>query len=467
LDINYFKVIVFLGEIISMKTEVKMYLNKLKNAVTIYMMKPWIIAKRGLSLFQPKSKASSEYQTWREQFLRKRLGLCFWLSFPCLLTYTIYDLFEAEFNWNRWVEANFARIFFSVIWAFLFIKLSKSYSKWIMLGFSWSITMLPNILMIYKNLPAPSEVPLNMVFISQTTLIPVYWRIHLTSQVGAIISHLISRYLEGNVDWRPGFSLIYWFWMSFICTVAVYLYERLQRQEFESRRELNVFLHSVSHDLRSPIMGTSIVLQNLLRKAQTTDNRVTVDSLILERLLQGSDRQLGMINSLLEAQNTSVKGITLNLQPCCLDKLVRGIVLDLKPSLDKNRIIVCNQISSTLPLVDGDPTQLWRVFNNLITNALKHNPPGIELALNAVVEVNTISISVADNGIGITPEHQERLFELYTRGDRARYMPGLGIGLYLCRQIITAHGGEIGVKSRLDRGSTFWFTLPIKRSSFK
>jgi signal transduction histidine kinase len=209
-------------------------------------------------------------------------------------------------------------------------------------------------------------------------------------------------------------------------------------------------------------MGTSIVLQNLLRKAQATDRTVTVDRFVLKRLLQGSDRQLSMINSLLEAQNTSVKGITLHLQPCCLDNLVRGIILDLKPSLDKNRIIVSNQISSSLPLVDADPTQLWRVLNNLITNALKHNPPGIKLVLNAVVEVNTINISIADNGIGIALEHQERLFELYIRGDRAHYMPGLGIGLYLCRQIITAHGGEIGVNSRLDRGSTFWFSLPIK-----
>jgi signal transduction histidine kinase len=433
-------------------------------------MQRWIIAsqeliKRELSLLQS-NRASLEYQAWREQFLRKRLGLCFWLSFPCLLTYTVYDLFDSEFNWNRWIEADFARIFFSIFWAFLFIKLSKFHSKWIMLGFSWSITMLPSLLMIYKNLPAPSETPLNMVFITQTTLIPVYWRIHLISQIGAIISHVISRYLEGDADWEPGYSFIYWFWMSFICTVAVYLYERLQRKEFESRRELNIFLHSVSHDLRSPVMGTSIVLQNLLRKAKAKNNRVTVDSFVLERLLKGSDRQLNMINSLLEAQNTSVKGITLHLQPCCLNKLIQGIILDLKPSLDKNRIIVSNQIPNSLPLVDADPTQLWRVLNNLITNALKHNPPGIELTLNAVVEVNTISISVGDNGIGIAPEHQERLFELYTRGDRARYMPGLGIGLYLCRQIIIAHGGEIGVNSCLDRGSTFWFTLPIKSSDF-
>jgi signal transduction histidine kinase len=62
--------------------------------------------------------------------------------------------------------------------------------------------------------------------------------------------------------------------------------------------------------------------------------------------------------------------------------------------------------------------------------------------------------------VGIIQAQQKRLFQLYSRGARARYMPGLGLGLYLCQQIIKAHGGEIGVESQLDRGSTFWFTLP-------
>jgi signal transduction histidine kinase len=435
-----------------------------------YIMQPWILAKRGLNLLHPKSKASLEYKTWREQFLRKRLGLCFWLSFPCLLTYTVYDLFNSEFAWSRWVEADIVRLILLLIGLLLYrTKWGYFHLSWLFLYISWSITVFPQTWMIFRGDPASSPVTLNKVFFAQTTLIPVYWRLHLITQLGGLISYWIGIYLVGdlpNTLLYDGLSPLYWFWISFICTMSVYLYESLQQKEFESRRELNVFLHSVSHDLRSPAMGTFIVLQNLLRKAQAKDNRVTVDSFVLERLLQGSDRQLRMINSLLEAQNTSVKGITLHLQPCCIDKLIRGIILDLKPNLDKNRIIVSNQISTSLPLVDADPTQLWRVLNNLITNAFKHNSPGIELVLNAVVKVNTIIISVTDNGIGIAPEHQQRLFELYTRGDRARYMPGLGIGLYLCRQIITAHGGKIGVNSRLGCGSTFWFTLPIKRSGF-
>jgi signal transduction histidine kinase len=103
---------------------------------------------------------------------------------------------------------------------------------------------------------------------------------------------------------------------------------------------------------------------------------------------------------------------------------------------------------------------------------MKHNPHGITLTLDAeIVEENQnrkqarnpkmIRCTVADNGIGISRAQSQRLFELYAKGDRARYMPGLGLGLYLCKQIITAHGGKIGVISSPNAGSTFWFTLPL------
>lgn len=426
----------------------------------------WITASQKL-IGQFKSRESSEYKAWRDRFLRKRLKFCFWLSFPCLLTYTVFDLdlYNSEVSWNRWVEADIVRLIFLLIGLVLYrTRWGYRNPTWLFLYVSWSITVFPQTWMIFIGDPASSPVTLNKVFFAQTTLMPVYWWLHLIAQLGGLVSYWISIDLMGSLPdilLSDGLSFLYWFWISFICTVSVYLYESLQRKEFESRRELNIFLHSVSHDLRAPVMGASIVLQNLLRKAQAKDSRVTVDSLVLERLLQGSDRQLSMINSLLEAQNTSVQGIAPHLQPCCLDNLVRGIILDLEPILAKNRIIVSNQISSSLPLVHADSTQLWRVLNNLITNALKHNPPGIELTLNAVVKVNTLHISVADNGIGIAPKHQEGLFELYTRGDRAHYMPGLGIGLYLCRQIIIAHGGEIGCDSYPKQGSTFWFTLPL------
>ncbi|MUG95088.1 hypothetical protein F7734_23075 [Scytonema sp. UIC 10036] len=100
----------------------------------------------------------------------------------------------------------------------------------------------------------------------------------------------------------------------------------------------------------------------------------------------------------------------------------------------------------------------------MISNALKHNPHEITLTVDASVKGKKILCCVQDNGVGMSKQQCNRLFELYARGENARFMPGLGIGLYVCRQIITAHGGKIWVKSKLGVGSTFWFTLPIFNS---
>jgi signal transduction histidine kinase len=101
------------------------------------------------------------------------------------------------------------------------------------------------------------------------------------------------------------------------------------------------------------------------------------------------------------------------------------------------------------------------VFSNFIVNAIKHNPPGLHLTINAIPQDDEIYCTVNDNGVGISQQQSDRLFDLYFRGGSIRNSLGLGLGLYLCKQIITAHGGEIGVKSGLEKGATFWFTLPM------
>jgi signal transduction histidine kinase len=129
--------------------------------------------------------------------------------------------------------------------------------------------------------------------------------------------------------------------------------------------------------------------------------------------------------------------------------------------LAENRATLTNLVSEDLPIVNVDATQLGRVFSNLIANALKHNPPGLSITLNATVEGQMIRCSVEDNGIGMSQAVSEHLFDLYARGTQARHSLGLGLGLYLCRQIIKAHGGDIDVVTSPGAGATFWFTLPI------
>ncbi|WP_442948234.1 PAS domain-containing sensor histidine kinase [Nostoc sp.] len=229
-----------------------------------------------------------------------------------------------------------------------------------------------------------------------------------------------------------------------------------QRKQTEA--ELRVFFHAVSHDLRNPVLGTLMVLRNLLARPE---ENISISRSILERMIQSSDRQLNLINSLMEAHLGEIQGVVLQRQPVQLLTVVEAAIADLEPLLEQNQAKLTNLVSADLPLVNADTTQLWRVFSNLIVNALKHNPPGLLLTINATRESNMIYCTVSDNGVGISQQQSDRLFELYFRGANTRNSVSLGLGLYLCKQIINAHGGEIGVNSALDAGATFWFTLPI------
>jgi PAS domain S-box-containing protein len=248
-------------------------------------------------------------------------------------------------------------------------------------------------------------------------------------------------------------------------------------QKYTELQELNkikdIFLHAVSHDLRTPVLGWLMVLKNLLntQSQNTTDKGnilIPVSRSILERMMQSSERQLRLINSLLEVHASEVAGISLEREAVQLGELVKILVEDCEPLAAKNQATLINLVSTDLPVISADPAQLRRVFENLITNAFNHNPPGIKITLDAQVKQEMIYCTVVDNGVGISQEMCDSLFQLYYRGKDAqgktqghRPYTGLGLGLYLCHEIIKAHGGEIGVNSQQGVGTTFWFTLPL------
>lgn len=133
-------------------------------------------------------------------------------------------------------------------------------------------------------------VALTLVFPAQATLMPVCWHLHLVSQVGTLGYYFIINPLLGLSEPNIQHSMLrfvivgfFYFWLCFICNLGVYLYERLQQSDFESRASLRSFLHAVSHDLRNPVLGTVMVMKNLLNQP---GEKVQISRSMLERIIK-------------------------------------------------------------------------------------------------------------------------------------------------------------------------------------
>ncbi|MGJ3248804.1 MAG: sensor histidine kinase [Elainellaceae cyanobacterium] len=233
------------------------------------------------------------------------------------------------------------------------------------------------------------------------------------------------------------------------------------QQKMQELQELNTlrdfFLHAVAHDLSTTVKGTLMLLTNL---QHTSGDQVTMSRNVLERMIQAGGKQLTKLNSLQEVYTIKTQGIHLHRQPVALLSVVEAIIADTEPMCAKHNVTLTRDIPSESPIVDADATELKRVFNHLLHNAILHNPPGSEVTLKIEVADDSVCCMVADNGVGISPERCDRLFDLCIGCPTDPHLTGISLGLYLCRQIVSAHQGDIGVRSVLGNGTTVWFTLP-------
>ncbi|MEH2458335.1 sensor histidine kinase [Nostoc sp.] len=276
------------------------------------------------------------------------------------------------------------------------------------------------------------------------------------------------------------------------------LQQKMQEVE-KLHRVKDVVLHTVAHDLRTSVMGNLMVLKNLLnqgvgsgglgeqgsRGAELITNAqcpmphahyalspegsppspIQVSRSIIERMIQGNDRQLTMINSLLEINSCEKQGIEINPEPVQISTLLGGIFAQLEPILTQNQATLKNLVPVDLPLIMADGTRLQKVLAHLITHSLQNNPPGLNLTLSTTVEAGMIRTQIQDDGVVMSKVECDRLFDLHVRDPQDSCSTSIGLKMYLCRKIIKAHGGKIGVISNRKRGLTFWFTLPLATSS--
>ena len=416
------------------------------------------------------------YRQWQRRFLHQRLRLLIWLFMFVLVSFTLFEIWVWFARPDRNETTDFVTdgvmgLVFVITLGLQTLPWGRQHPGLLFWGVSSAVTLTLLVTSIANNtLDGGSVFLWTMIFLAQSTIVPVRWQLHLRSQLTLLIPLtliiLYAFFTTENATERSDLVLgsialyIYLIWVCVVADLAIYLYERLRYKEFEARQEIQTFLHAVSHDLRNPVTGTQLLLKSLLAQPGET---IAMSRSLLEQMLQGGERQLVLINSLLEAHNNNLQGLILQRQPVRLHSLVEAVCQELSPQLKESDITIHNQLHTELPIVSGDNTQLWRVFHNLLINALNHNPPGIAIWITASVESSLqphIECSVRDNGVGMTAEQCTYLFSLYSQGHRRRHL-SVGLGLHIAQQIINAHGGTIGVNSQLGQGSTFWFTLPL------
>ena len=226
----------------------------------------------------------------------------------------------------------------------------------------------------------------------------------------------------------------------------------------EANKELQDFVYIASHDLREPLRKISsfgTLLQDSLKEKLNEDQQEN-----FEFMIDGARRMQDMIDALLTYSRLTTKAKPPEWVE--LNKVIENLKkLELATMLDETRGTIL--VPKPLPSVQADPSQMHQLFQNLIGNGLKFHkeemPPEIVIRAHDV-ENNMIRIEVEDNGIGIDDKYHSQLFTMFKHLHSREQYEGTGIGLASCKKIVERHGGNIGIKSTLGKGSIFWFTLP-------
>ena len=229
----------------------------------------------------------------------------------------------------------------------------------------------------------------------------------------------------------------------------------------ETEQLKNELIATVSHDLKNPLSVINGYIE-LLSMYGDQDQREQEFMSMIRRSIR-TMRQL--IDDLLDLAHIDA-GLELNLEPINLYPVIEDSVTGLNHlAEEKSLTLAINVPQDDLPLVDGDKKRLRQILTNLVSNAIKYTPPEGQVTVSTRVGKDMLTVSIEDNGLGISPEDQAQIFERFYRVRRPETdaIEGTGLGLAIVKSLVEAHGGAIGLNSRLGEGSTFFFTIPLTR----
>jgi signal transduction histidine kinase len=240
-----------------------------------------------------------------------------------------------------------------------------------------------------------------------------------------------------------------------IVGATVILQDVTRLRRFEELK--NDLVATVAHEFRTPL--TSLRMAVHLCTEQVAGPLTDKQAELLHSAREDCDRLQGMVDDLLDLSRIESGKVELYPLPVEVRRLIAGAIDEFRPDADIKGVNL--RAPNSLPQVSvlADHERIGHVFSNLVGNAVRYTPKGGSIELGAASIDGFVRFTVSDTGTGILKEYQDRIFEKFFQVPGAG-PKGTGLGLYIAKEIVSAHGGEIGVESETGRGSTFWFTLP-------
>jgi signal transduction histidine kinase len=234
--------------------------------------------------------------------------------------------------------------------------------------------------------------------------------------------------------------------------------DKIQKETEDLVYRRDEFFSIASHELKTPVTSLKAYTQLLLMDAEGGGDSQQKN--MLQRMDIQINKLTSLINDLLDTSKIENGHLVYNKEVFSLKDLVKETIAHLKPASLDNELIFQNNADAN---INADRDRIGQVLNNFLTNAMKYAPDGKKIIIALNREDGKVICSVQDFGKGIVAEEQEKIFERFYRitGHNLNTFPGLGLGLFICKEIIEKHGGKIGLISERGKGSTFYFELPV------
>ena len=244
-------------------------------------------------------------------------------------------------------------------------------------------------------------------------------------------------------------------YLGFVATLHDVTVER------EVMQMKNEFVSTVSHELRTPLTSIKGYIDLILDGDAGEINEITREFLMIVK--ENSDRLVELINDMLDISRIESGRIVLKIQPLNVAEIAAGAGDTFAAIAEQTGHRIALDVSGDLPRAAGDRDRVGQVLMNFMSNAIKYSPAGGTVTVSAHADGGFVTVSIADEGLGIAEADQARLFTKFYRVDSSltREIGGTGLGLSICKSIIELLGGTVGLTSAAGVGSTFFFTLPI------